>query len=197
MTDRRRHAAPMALAIAAAIALAACTGSIAAPSAATRATALASGPPAPAVGLTQAWATAPLVDVATGQTFHIADHAGKVIIIETMAIWCTNCRAQQRDVQAALARLPAGQVVYIVLDVDPSEDGASLAAYRTKNGFQGRYTVAGNAAARAFAADFGDQFLNPPSTPMLVVGSDGTVTRTSSGHKSVEDIVALAKAHGA
>ena len=63
-------------------------------------------PEAPAVVLAQPWATAPLTDVATGETFRIADLAGKVVIVETMAIWCSNCRAQQGDVQAALGSSP-------------------------------------------------------------------------------------------
>jgi len=223
MNDRRRHAAPLALACSALIGFAACTGSSGASPAATAepvstaelksptampsqpttsaeptaASSADASPVAPAVVLTQAWATAPLVDVATGESFRIADHAGKVVILETMAIWCSNCRAQQGDVQAALARLPADQVVYVVLDVDPNEDGTSLAGYRVDNGFEGRYAVAGSDVARALAADFGDQFLNPPSTPMLIIGTDGTVTRTEFGHKSADDIVALAKANGA
>ena len=152
---------------------------------------------APAVVLAQAWATAPLVDVSTGETFRIADHAGKVIFIESMAIWCSNCRAQQGDVMAALGRLPADSVVYVVVDVDPNEDGASLAAYREQHGFDGRYAIAGNDVGRALAADFGDQFLNPPSTPIAIVGTDGQVTLTEYGHKSPDEIVALAEAHGA
>ena len=159
----------------------------------------ASAPPAsaPGVVMDQAWATAELVDVSTGETFRIADHAGTVIIIETMAIWCPNCRRQQGDVKAALQSLPSDAVTYIVLDVDPSEDGASLAAYREQNGFPGRYAVAGTAVARALAAEFGDQILNPPSTPIVIVGSDGRVTLTEFGHKSPDELVALAKAHGA
>ena len=51
-----------------------------------------------------------------------------------MAIWCKNCLQQQNDVQAALARLPAGRVVFIVLDIDPNEDASSLAAYRDQHG---------------------------------------------------------------
>lgn len=149
------------------------------------------------VELDQAWATAVMTDVSTGETFRIADHAGAVIIVETMAIWCSNCRAQQQDVQTALARLPAGRVVYVVVDVDPNENAASLAAYRVENGFEGRYAIAGTELARALAADFGDQFLNPPSTPMLIVGTDGTVTQTDFGHKSADEIVGLAQAHGA
>ena len=214
-----RHIAQLALAIAAVMMLAACGGtgglpsspasepaeptgsSPAAPSATSAAT---SARPSPgpsslpsAVVLTQAWATAELVDVSTGETFRIADHAGKVVLIEAIAIWCSNCRVQQGNVQAALARLPAGGVVYVVLDVDPNEDGKSLAAYRIQNGFEGRYAVAGKDVARALAAEFGDQFLNPPSTPMLVVGTDGTVTLTAFGPKSPDEIVALAVANGA
>jgi thiol-disulfide isomerase/thioredoxin len=147
--------------------------------------------------LTQAWATAILTDVSTGETFRVADLADTVVILETMAIWCSNCRAQQRDVQAALARLPRDKVVYVVLDVDPNEDAASLADYRVANGFEGRYAIAGDDVATALTADFGDQFLNPPLTPMLIVGTDGTVIRTDFGHKSVDEIVNLAQAHGA
>ena len=185
MRDPRRHAAPVALAISVLIAVGACAGTtgvrsvaIPEPGATSGSSAAAesqpaaestpaatsgaspSGPPsaAPGVVLAQAWATTPLVDVSTGETFRIADHAGKVIIIESIAIWCSNCRAQQGDVQAALARLPADDVVYVVLDVDPNEDDDSLAAYRSQNGFQGRYAIAGGDVARALAADFGDQF---------------------------------------
>jgi thiol-disulfide isomerase/thioredoxin len=167
------------------------------PSGGTASSGPSAAPSTPAVVLDQAWATADLVDAATGETFRIADHAGKVILVETMAIWCSNCRSQQRDVQEALSRLPTDSVVFVVLDVDPNEDTASLAAYREQQGFTGRYAVAGKDVARALADEFGDQFLNPPSTPMLIIGSDGTVTRTDFGHKSPNEIVALAEAHGA
>lgn len=152
---------------------------------------------APAVELSQAWATAPLVNVATGQTFRIADYAGRVIVIETMAIWCSNCKAQQIDVETALGRLPADSVVYVVLDVDPNESGQSLAAYREQNGFTGDYAIAGSDVARSLAAEFGDQVLNPPSTPVIVVGRAGKVTLTGFGRKSPDEIVALAEANGA
>ncbi len=155
------------------------------------------GSSAPAAALDRAWAVGRLVDATTGASFRIADHAGKVVILETMAIWCSSCLSQQRDVAAALDRLPADRVVYVVLDVDPNEDAASLADYRERHGFPGRYAVASTEVARSLAAEFGDQFLNPPSTPMLVVGTDGSVTRTAFGHKSPTDIVALAEAHGA
>jgi hypothetical protein len=97
----------------------------------------------------------------------------------------------------ALQELPADAVAFIVLDIDPNEDAASLAAYRERNGFEGRYAIAGTAVARALAAEFGDQILNPPSTPIVLIGRDGRVTLTEFGHKSTRELVEMARLHGA
>jgi thiol-disulfide isomerase/thioredoxin len=147
--------------------------------------------------LDQPWATAELVDVETGSTFRIADLAGRTIILETMAIWCANCLAQQGHAYEALAELDPERVAYVLIDVDPSETGEALKAYRDSHGFTGTYAVATAEVARALAAEFGDQVLNPPATPMILIGSDGTVTLTDFGQKSPAEIVALAQAHGA
>ena len=37
---------------------------------------------------TPAWFDVPMVDVRTWQTFTINDHHGKVILVETLAMWC-------------------------------------------------------------------------------------------------------------
>lgn len=197
MTDWKRRSVPIAL-LSLAIAVTGCVGSAGSRPAATASHETpSSSPAASAAVLDQAWATAPLIDVSTGQPFRIADHAGKVIILETMATWCSNCRTQQRDVVSALQELDRNKVVYVVLDVDPNEDAASLARYRTANGFEGTYAVVDTTVARALAAQFGDQVLNPPSTPVLVIGTDGRVTLTPFGHKSRDEIISLARAHGA
>jgi thiol-disulfide isomerase/thioredoxin len=147
--------------------------------------------------LDQPWATTELTDVATGESFRIADLAGKTVILETMAIWCSNCRAQQGDVYAALEDLDPARVAYVLLDVDPNESAPALAEYRDRNGFTGVYAIAGRKVARALADEFGDQVLNPPSTPMILIGSDGRVTLTDFGQKGPKKIVELARAHGA
>jgi len=147
--------------------------------------------------LDQPWATAELTDVATGTTFRLADLAGTTVIIETMAIWCSNCLAQQRHVYDALAELDPARVAYIVIDVDPNETGAALTQYRDSHGFSGTYVVATRDLARSLASEFGDQVLNPPSTPMLLIGSDGRVTLTDYGAKAPDRIVELAREHGA
>ena len=143
------------------------------------------------------WAQAELTDAATGRTFRIADLAGKTVIVEPMAIWCVNCLAQQGDVYKALEELDPERVAYVLLDVDPNETEAALADYRTQNGFTGTYAIAGRETARALAEDFGDQVLNPPSTPMILIGTDGRVSFTDFGHKPPETILQLARDHGA
>lgn len=195
-----RPAPRLAIVLAALLSLAACGGSVA-PSTSSSTRSVASSPPgsssSPGAVLNQTWATAELVDVTTGETFRLADLTGKVLIVETMAIWCSNCRTQQASVEQALTQLPPERVVYVLFDVDPNEDAASLAAYRSIHGYTGRYVIATADVARALAADFGDQFLSPPSTPIVVVSADGTVTPTNFGQKSSADIVALAQAAGA
>jgi thiol-disulfide isomerase/thioredoxin len=155
--------------------------------------------PSDSAALDRPWATAELTEVTSGTRFTIADHvaAGKVVFVETMAIWCSNCLAQQRDAVAALDRLDRSKVVWVGLDVDPSERAADLAAYSSQHGFDFAYAIAGQDVARALAADFGDQVLSPPSTPIVVIAPDGRVTLTRFGHKSVDDILALAAEHGA
>jgi hypothetical protein len=155
-------------------------------------------PGAPTVTLDQPWATESLTDVATGETFRIADLAGRPIIVETMAVWCSKCYAQQLAAYEGLAELSSSELVYLLVDVDPNESAEELAEYRSDNGFTGRYVVASSGLARALAAEFGDQILNPPSTPLFTIASDGTVNLSPYGSpKSAEDIVALARSMGA
>ena len=139
----------------------------------------------------RAWATAELTDVATGEPFTIADYAGKTIFVESMAIWCSNCRAQQGRFKEALAQLDPDTVAYVVLTVEAAETGEDLARYKESQGFTGTYAVAGTEVARALADDFGSNAINPPSVPLVLVTPDGEVTFKTGG-ESVDEIVTLA-----
>ncbi len=139
----------------------------------------------------RAWATAELTDVATGEPFTIADYAGKTIFVESMAIWCSNCRAQQGRFKEALARLDPATVAYVVLTVDPGESGEDLARYKESQGFTGTYAVAGADVSRALVDDFGSNAINPPRVPLIRVAPDGEVTFATGG-ESVDEIVKLA-----
>jgi thiol-disulfide isomerase/thioredoxin len=154
--------------------------------------------PASGVTLDQPWATATLTNVRTGDGFRIADlvASGSVVFVEPMAIWCANCRAQQQRAMEALGRLDRSKVVWIGVDVEASESAEQLVAYSEENGFDFSYVIADRDLSRALAADFGDTVLNPPSTSVIIIGSDGTVTSTTGGH-TADQLVELAKRNGA
>ena len=144
--------------------------------------------PATAALASKTWANAPLTDVETGETFTIAELAGKPLFIESMAIWCSNCRAQQGRFSEAFAQMAPGTAEYVVLTVDPSETAEDLARYKSERGFTGRYAVAGKELAKALNAEFGPNAINPPSVPVIFVSPSGEV-EFSTGQESVEQIL--------
>jgi hypothetical protein len=135
------------------------------------------------------WQTAVLRDVRSGEVLRIADLAGRLVVIEPMAIWCTNCRAQQDAAVDALVALGDGAVVYVSLDVDPNEIAPDLAAYADARGYGWHFAVASREVARSLAATFGDQVLSPPSTPKIIVAPTGEAS-VSYGFKSAADLQA-------
>ena len=143
----------------------------------------------------ETWRTASLRDVVTGDEFRINDLQGKVVAIESMAIWCINCRQQQGQAQAAITQVASPKVVYISLDVDPNERDADLAAYARREGFTWRFVVASPEVSRSLAATFGDQILSPPATPLVVLGPDGELIEKHIGIKGADDLAALLKEH--
>jgi thiol-disulfide isomerase/thioredoxin len=162
----------------------------------TSATPTASPPPTGAA-FTQAWATAPLTDVTTGEQFRLAYLAtpGKVVFVETMAIWCPSCRGQLQSATQALGQIDPAAAEWVAIDVEASETAEALAAYSDSNGFPFRHAIADASMARALAAEFGDVVLSPPSVNVIVMGGDGAVTHLR-GHHSPEEIAALVAEHG-
>jgi thiol-disulfide isomerase/thioredoxin len=137
------------------------------------------------------WATATLTDVTTGQPFTIADFAGRTVFVEAMAIWCTNCRAQQGRFTDALSQIDPDRVAYVVLTVEPSEGAEDLARYRQSQDFTGTYAVAGKDVSAALRDEFGANVLNPPSVPLITISPAGDIS-FGTGGESVEAIVATA-----
>lgn len=160
------------------------------------AAACSSGPTAPTAKPTDdAWRTTALVDTRSGATFTIDELKGKLVVIEPMAIWCSNCRIQQEEAAVALDRLDDPTIVYVSVDVDPDEHAGDLAAYADGSGFDWDFVVATKEVARSLAATFGDQILSPPSTPLILVGRDGEVVEPHFGVRSADDLVELFSQH--
>jgi hypothetical protein len=135
------------------------------------------------------WFDVPLVDVRTGETFTINDHHGKVILVETLAMWCSSCLKQQKEVKA-LHELLSGEdrFVSIGLDIDINEKAEDLKAYTDNNQFDWLYVIAPVEVAREISLLYGAQFLNPPSTPILVIDKSGDVTLMNFGIKSADEL---------
>ena len=153
-------------------------------------------PAAASPAVAEKWTRVPLVNVRNGSRFQIADFKGRVVFVETMAVWCGNCRSQQELSKRALGALP-DDVAYIVLDVEQAESPEQLARYANENGFPFIYAIAPPELSRALARDFGDQVLNPVTTPIVVISREGRATRARDGFKSVDELVELARDHGA
>ena len=135
------------------------------------------------------WFSATLDNVNSGQSFTIQDLRGKVVLVETMAVWCTNCLAQQRQVKALHELLGArDDFISLGLDIDPNENADDLKGFVDRNGFDWSYAVAPAEVARELGNLYGAQFLNPPSTPMLIVDRHGEVHPLPFGIKDAQTL---------
>jgi cytochrome oxidase Cu insertion factor (SCO1/SenC/PrrC family) len=124
---------------------------------------------------TAAWLDIELTDAASGETFTLASLAGEVVAIEPMAIWCSNCKAQQNNVKEAYADISDAGVTYISLGIDPGENPDALATYAERNGFGWTFVKSPTELSRELADLFGPQILSAPSTPLIVLDADGEV----------------------
>lgn len=143
----------------------------------------------------EAWRTASLRDVLTGEELRMSDLDGKVVAIETMAIWCSTCRIQQAEVKKALEQVTSPDLVYISLDVDPNERAEDLAEYARREGFTWRFVVASPEVSRSLATAFGDQILSPPATPLVLIGPDGALIEKHIGIRRADELIALFLEH--
>lgn len=122
------------------------------------------------------WFNVELTDVNTGETFRIADYQGKVILLETMAVWCPTCARQAKEIQTLHELLgERDDFVSVSLDVDPNETEDILKAYTDQNGFDWNYAVSPHEVNRALGNLYSAQYLNPPVSPLLIIDQQGRV----------------------
>jgi cytochrome oxidase Cu insertion factor (SCO1/SenC/PrrC family) len=147
----------------------------------------ASPPPAETTPETPEWFDFELTDVQTGETFTMNDYAGKVVLVETMAIWCPNCIVQAHEVRKMHEMLDnPDDLISVSLDVDVNEDAAALKEYSEEYGFDWHFAIAPLEVARALGNLYSAQYLNPPISPMLIIDRNGEVHHLEYGKKSAE-----------
>ena len=136
------------------------------------------------------WLSASLTNVHTGEQFSISDYKGKVILVENLAMWCSNCKKQQTEVKALHDLLGTdSDLISIGLDIDPNEVADDLIRYTNDNGFDWIYSIAPVEVINEIGNLYGAQFLNPPSTPILVIDRHGEVHLTPFGIKSADELM--------
>jgi len=138
-----------------------------------------------------AWLDIELTDAATGETFTLASLSGGVVAIEPMAIWCSNCKAQQDNVKAAYTDIAGAGVTYISLGIDPGEDPAALAKYAERRGYEWTFVQSPVELSRELSDLFGSQILSAPSTPLVVLDGDGEVFTQEWGFHGPERLLEI------
>lgn len=135
-----------------------------------------------------AWQKIALTNVRTGETFTLADFAGKTIFVEPMATWCTNCRRQLTNVSSARAQL-GDDVVFVGLSVETTISNDDLKAYTDSTGFDWVFAVATPELLQELVTLYGQTVTNPPSTPHFIIRPDGSTTDLVTGIEGVEELV--------
>ena len=80
-------------------------------------------------------------------------------------------------------------MVSIGIDIDPNEDVPKLTEFVRNNGFNWRYVVASDQLINDISALYGSQYLNPPSTPMLIIDRHGEAHQLPFRVKSAESLL--------
>jgi thiol-disulfide isomerase/thioredoxin len=138
------------------------------------------------------WYSIPITNVNTGRTFSLQDFRGKVILIETMAEWCPGCMIQQTYSLAMRMQLNnPPDLVLVSLDVEMSEDAASLKAYADQNQFDWYVAVAPLLVARALGTQYNVEYLNPPLNPMLLIDRQGAAHQLPFGVKAINQLQSI------
>lgn len=151
---------------------------------------IATDAPMPSATAVDALLAFALTDVRSGETFTLGELAAAgPILLEPMAVWCSNCRAQQHEVKRAHE---TGDFQSVSLDVDLSESPDALATYADREGFDWRFAMADASLYRLLQERFGVAVTNPPSTPLIVIEQDRTIRPLEFGRgtRSVEQLLA-------
>ena len=147
-----------------------------------------SPPPTSGQVVTPAWMEIELTDVATGETFKISDFKGKPILLESFAVWCPTCLAQQKEVKK-VKQIEGENVIHISLDTDPNEDEEKVREHIEKNEFDWYFAVSPVELTQALIDEFGLNFVSAPRAPVVLICEDQSTRFLRSGVKSAEELI--------
>ncbi len=135
-----------------------------------------------------AWMDIELTDVATGQTFKISDFKGKPVLLESFAVWCPTCLAQQRETKKAKQSESEG-VIHISLDTDPNEVADQVREHMERNGLDWYFAISPVELTQALIDEFGLSVVAAPRAPVVLICEDQSTRFLRSGVKSAEELI--------
>ena len=147
-----------------------------------------SPPPASDQAVTPAWMEIELTDVVTGETFKISDFKGKPILLESFAVWCPTCLAQQKEVKK-VKQIEGENIVHISLDTDPNEDEDRVREHIEKNELDWYFAVSPVELTQALIDEFGLNFVSAPRAPVAIICEDQSTRFLRNGIKSAEELI--------
>jgi thiol-disulfide isomerase/thioredoxin len=80
----------------------------------------------------------PLIDAAGGERFRLSDHAGKAVLVDVFASWCSACRRSAPHLVEAFNEFGKDKVTFVGISLD----GSAMAATRAKREWGLPYAVA-------------------------------------------------------
>ncbi len=132
----------------------------------------------------------PLTNVATGESFTLADFSGQTVLVKPMATWCGKCKTNLQGVREATAELGEGDYEIVALSVEDSLPDEDLAKYATEEGFDFTFAVATPETMRALDAKFGQTALNPSIGSRFIISPDGEISELTTGKVEPAALVA-------
>jgi thiol-disulfide isomerase/thioredoxin len=129
------------------------------------------------------WMDIELKDVRTGETFRISDFEGRPVLLESFAVWCPTCLAQQKEIEKL--KISQGEaIVHISLDTDPNEDEDRIREHLETHGFYWLFAVSPIELTNALIDEFGLGVVNAPGAPVVLICEDLTARYLRSGVKT-------------
>ena len=139
------------------------------------------------VGACDDWKCEDLVDVLTGETYQIKDFEGKIILVESFAVWCPTCLKQQLKMKDLLES-DGDSIVHISLDTDPNEEASLVKEHAEKNDLNWKFSVSPIKITKKMIDEFGIGVVNAPSAPVILVCEDQSTRLLEKGVKSAEEL---------
>ncbi len=147
-----------------------------------------SPPPTSGLSVTPAWMEIEMTDVATGDTFKISDFKGKTILLESFAVWCPTCLAQQKEIKK-VKQVGGENIIHISLDTDPNEDEDKIREHIERNQLDWYFAVSPVELTQALIDEFGLNFVSAPRAPVVLICEEQSTRFLRSGIKSAEELI--------